>query len=321
MIFEKFILKVYTDTLIQRHDEDGTIFYFSREDFPGLESEAFSFTGNKEQKMHGEIYYRDVMRTDRIIIFEHGMGCGHVAYMREIDLITKNGYTVVTYDHTGTRLSEGENIGGFSQSLCDLEHCVKAIRADERLKNSTLSVIGHSWGGFSAMNSPAVCPEITHAVAFAGFISPKDIQEQVFSGLLKFYRKSVLNLETTAFPKHSAICAVDTLKNADTKALIIHSKDDSTVSYDKHFIKLKNALNGVDRVKFIGVDGKNHNPNYTKDAVNYKDAFASELKKKLKKNELQSDEAKKTFKNSFDWWRMTEQDADLWNKVFEFLES
>ena len=121
MLFEKSILKMYTGTLLRRHDPDGNLFYFSKSDFTGLESESFSFVGDRGQRLHGEIYFKGAIRTDRIVIFEHGMGCGHVAYMREIDVITERGYTVITYDHTGTRLSGGEHIGGFSQSLCDLE--------------------------------------------------------------------------------------------------------------------------------------------------------------------------------------------------------
>lgn len=311
---------MYTGTLLRRHDPDGSVFYFSKEDFPHLESESFSFTGHLGQRLAGEIYYKGEMRTDRVIIFEHGMGCGHVAYMREIDVITERGYTVVTYDHTGTRLSGGEHIGGFSQSVCDLEYCIAALREDERFRDSSLSVIGHSWGGFSTMNSPAIYPEITHAVALSGFISPKDMQEQVLAGPLKFYRKAVYKIELEAFPKHSKLNASDTLKNTDTKVLIIHSKDDATVSYKKHFMKLKEALKDNPNVEFLLLDGKGHNPNYTRAAVEYKDAFFSELKKKLKKKAFASDEEKTAFRDSYDWYKMTEQDMELWERIFEFLE-
>ena len=321
MIFEKRIISFYKQTLLKRHDPDGCIFYFSKSDFDGLESESFSFTGDRGQRLAGEIYYRGKLRTDRLIIFEHGMGCGHVAYMREIDLITRHGYTVVTYDHTGTRLSGGEHIGGFSQSLCDLEHCIGAIRADERFKSSSLSVIGHSWGGFSAMNSPAICPEITHTVAISGFISSKEIQDQVFCGPLKLYRKAAYEAELEDFPKHAKIDAVSTLKNSNTKALIIHSRDDETVSYERHFMKLEAAMGGNERVQFLTLDGKRHNPTYTEEAVAYKSEFSAEMKRRNKKNELVTDEAKAKLRDSYDWYKMTDQDEELWDKIFEFLEN
>ena len=85
MIFEKKILSIYKSIMLVRHDSDGSVFYFSKEDFPGLLSEDLSFRGNNGQKLNGHFYYRDKKRTDKLVFFEHGMGNGHVAYMNEIN--------------------------------------------------------------------------------------------------------------------------------------------------------------------------------------------------------------------------------------------
>lgn len=321
MIFEKQILKIYNSTLLKRHDPDGSIFYFGKEDFPGLMAEDFSFLGEKGQRLSGHFYYRDARRTDRLVIFEHGMGCGHVAYMQEINLLTTKGYTVFTYDHTGTRCSEGEHIGGFAQSLSDLDHCIKAIRTLPEYENTPLSVVGHSWGGFSTMNITAIYPEITHAVALSGFISPKAIQEQSLAGILRFYRKAVWREELDAFPHYALFDARESLKTCKTKVLIIHSRDDAIVSFDKHFSALEAAVSDNENVTFLALDGKGHNPNYTAEAVSYKDSFFTELKVRTKEGVLNTDAEKQEFVGSFDWARMTEQDMDVWEKIFAFLES
>ena len=320
MIFEKQIVNLYKKSMLTRHDPDGRLFYFSREDFPGLECEETSFIGDKGQRLAAYTYYRGEKRLDKLVMFEHGMGCGHAAYMQEINKITEHGYTVFTYDHTGTRCSEGESIGGFSQSLSDLDRAVKFVRAMPEYKDSEISVIGHSWGGFSTMNISAYHPDIKHAVAIAGFISPKDIQAQFLSGLMKPYRKAVFKIEADAFPEYVHTDARTTLKSTKTKTLIIHSTDDKTCLYKNHFSEISRAASDNENVEFLTVSGKGHNPNYTEDAVKYKDACMKELVRKSKKKELSTDEEKAKFVASCDWVRMTKQDDDVWNKIFAFIE-
>ena len=320
MIFEKQILEKYKATLLCRHDPDGSLYYFSKEDFPGLECEEYSFIGDKGQRLAAYLYYRGEKRTDRLVMFEHGMGCGHAAYMQEINVITEHGYTVFTYDHTGTRCSEGENIGGFSQSLSDLDRAIGFVRSMPEYKTANISVIGHSWGGFSTMNIPAIHPEITHAVALSGFISPRAIQKQFFSGFLRPFRKAVFRNEYEAFPEYAETDARISLKETKTKVLIIHSRDDKTCLFKNHFKALRRAVSDNENVEFLALDGKGHNPNYTEDAVKYKDGCMADLRMKKKHNLLTTDEEKAAFVAAQDWVRMTKQDAEVWDKIFTFLE-
>ena len=65
---------------------------------------------------------------------------------------------------------------------------------------------------------------------------------------------------------------------------------------------------------------KGHNPNYTVDAVKYLNQFVS-MRNKLKAKKKVSDEEKARFVSSFDWAKMTEQDQNVWKKIFEILDS
>ena len=321
MIFEKKVLGIYKKTLLTRNDPDGTVFYFGKEDFPALSCNDYVFFGDKGQKLSAHIYFKNEKRTDRIVMFEHGMGNGgHTAYMREINLLCEHGYTVFTYDHTGTRDSEGENIGGFSQSLADLDKAVGFVRSMPEYEKADISVVGHSWGGFSTMNITALHPEIKHAVAISGFISPRAIQSQVLGGILKFYRKAIFRSEKDAFPTYADTDARESLKGTKTKVLIIHSRDDKVCRFENHFGELEKVHGTNENVEFLAVDGKGHNPNYTVDALKYKDEFFAALTEKKKKGELATDEAKAEFVGSFDWYKMTEQDMSVWDKILAFLE-
>ena len=102
--------------------------------------------------------------------------------------------------------------------------------------------------------------------------------------------------------------------------MIIHSADDKTVQSKKHFEVIRKGVSDNKNISFILLNGKNHNPNFTEDAVRYKDEFFRTLSKKLKKNELKTDEQKKAFVESFDWWKMTAQDEKVWEKIYDFLD-
>ena len=320
MIFLNKIKQIYGKQVLTRFKDYGTVYYFSEKDFPGLKKSPYEFKGSDGQILRGGFYCYDNPIKNRIIIFDHGMGGGHRSYFREIEALAKHGYLVFSYDHTGCMESEGENTKGFSQSLNDLNCCMNALKNEPGLENYVFSVMGHSWGGFSSMNIPSLHPEISHVVAMSGFISVYEMIKQIFFGI-KGYYNYFYAIEEKNNPVFSKTNTVDSLKDTETKVLIIHSADDKTVSSKKHFEVIKEGLSDNKNISFLLLNEKNHNPNFTTEAVKYKDEFFRILSKNLKKRELTTDDSKKAFVESFDWWKMTEQDESVWKKIFEFLES
>ena len=320
MLFEKYIVNTFKKQMYNRCDDTGVAYYFSADDFEGLNKESFVFKANAGHNLQGYFYWYENPMENRLVIFEHGMGGGHRSYMREIETIAKKGYLVFAYDHTGCMESGGESPNGFAQSLSDLDCAVSAIKATGRFKGEEITVIGHSWGGFSTQNIAALHPDLKNVVAMCGFSSVERMVNQHFSGLLKGYAKAIYNLEKSSNPEYVKYDAVETLANTDVKALILHSADDSLVKKECHFDVMQKALADKENVTFWLVEGKGHNPNYTADAVKYKDAFFATLTEKLKKKQLETDAQKKEFVSSYDWWAMTVQDMEVWEKIFEFIE-
>ena len=320
MLFEKQVIKMYRQQMFVRQEDTGVAHYFSAEDFEGLTKYPYSFKSSQGHNLQGYFYYYGEPKADRLVIFEHGMGCGHRAYMREIETIAKRGYRVFAYDHTGCMESGGENTGGFAQSLCDLDSALKSLNSDPYYGAMKKSIIGHSWGGFSTMNIAALHPEVEHIVAMSGFLSVERMLKQYFGGFMKGYIKPIFELEKRTNPKYVNFDAVETLAGRDVKAFIIHSADDQQVKREHHFDVLRNTLGDKSNIKFWLMEGKFHNPNYTKEAVKYKDEFFATLTRKLKNKELETDESKKAFVAAYDWKFMTQQDMEVWDKIFEFIE-
>ena len=318
MIFEKQILNIYKGMMFTRQDDTETVFYFSAEDFEGLHVRPYSFKARAGHTLNGYIYNYDDPRPERLIVFDHGFGGGHRAYMKEIERLCRQGYTVLSYDHTGCMESEGENPGGLSNSLSDLNDCITAIKNDECFSGYDISVMGHSWGAFSTLNISALHPEISHVVAMCGFVSVEEMIKTFFSGILKGYRGAVLSLEKESNPKFAEYCAVDSLKESKVKALLIYSENDQ-LCQKVHYDILYGALGDRENIRFMLVEDKGHNPNYTKEAVELLSEFTKARAKLLKKKKL-SQEEKTRFVAGFDWHKMTEQDESVWEKIFAHLE-
>ncbi len=316
----KLVEKIYRNMVYSRADDNGCVVYFTEKDFPGLHREEYSFPSSLGHSLAGNFYYYDGYDESRLIIFDHGMGSGHTGYMTEIERLCREGYLVFAYDHTGCMKSGGKDTNGFAQSLRDLDDAIKALKADGKYSSLPISVIGHSWGGFSTLNISALHPDIEKAVAMAGFVSVSHILKGFFSGILSPFYKKILALEEKSNPEYIKFSALETLKTTKTKMLILHSEDDKTVSVKNSFDLMEKEFSDRENINFFRLTGKNHNPNYTEDAVKYKDCFFAEYQKTLKKKALVTEEDKKAFKAKYDWKRMTAQDENVWTEILDFLK-
>ncbi len=316
MIFQNKVNDMYKARVFRRCDDSGLVNYFSHKDFCGLSALPYSFRSSHGHMLQGYFYHYDGYDSGRLVIFDHGFGGGHRSYMKEIEMLCHSGYLVFAYDHTGCMESGGECTGGLSQSLCDLDDCISALKADNDINTDDISVVGHSWGGYAAMNIASFHRDIRRVVIISGFVSVKKMAEQNFSGLLSAYRRGIMRLECESNPRHADSDGIEALENSNARALLIYSANDKMVKRKIHYDALASALSDNVRVELWLLEGKGHNPNYTDEAL----LMLSSLSAKMKKLPRTMSEAEKdVFKNSFDWHKMTEQDGSVWERILEFL--
>ena len=318
MIFSKQIGGMYRKMLFSRVDADGLVKYFSCEDFPGLSRESYTFKGAQGQTLQGWFYSYERSIPGRILVFVHGFGGGHTAYMTEIERLADHGFTVFAYDNTGC-MESGGNGNGFAQAVSDLDACLKALKADPRLEGMRYSVVGHSWGAYATMNIAALHPDITHLVAMCGPISAQQLIRQNFSGPLSLYRKDIYKLEEAANPAYAPLSAEDSLRHTGAHTLLIYSADDRSVRKDLHYDLLRDGLTGCRNIRFLLVNGKDHNPNYTADAVSYLGEFQAALAELRKQKKIEP-QVRHAFINKWDWKRMTAQDDKIWQEIFDTMD-
>ncbi len=320
MIFDKLVVAIYKKMLINRLDSDGSIFLFDYTDFDGLKKDPFSFISDTGAKLVGGFYYYDNPKSDKLIVFDHGMGTGHRPYMREIETLCKAGYLVYSYDHEGTANSEGSAIRGLSGSIHDLDMALNAIKETKYYEGREVIVIGHSWGGFSTKIVTAFHPEVKKIVPIAGLSSLEAAMNHMLPNIFKSSRKAIIDFEESLNPGYATHNAADVLKESGAKALICHSTDDPIVTAKDHHSTLIEALKNTPGIRFITVNDRGHNPNFTRAAVVHKDAFFAEKRALQKKHKLKTPEQKAALIAKYDFWQATEQDMTFWNQIFSFIE-
>lgn len=312
---------LYRKFFVKRYDDDKIIFYFSYKDFPGLTARPIEFRTPQGYLIKGNIYSYENPDKKDLVVFCHGMGGGHRSYMREIELICKEGYEVLSYDNVGCWESDGPDVRGLSEAVNDLVCCMDFIYGTEGLKDRGLHIIGHSWGGYAAGNILNFRTENIKSVnVISGFASVETIIWGGYGGKLKMFGKQIAAFERKANPQYADSCSVDAYKNTNAKVLLIHSKDDPICDIKSGLEYVRSKVDNPN-VKYLEVEGKFHNPNYTLDALQYMQQTFGEYQVLVKKKKLRTLEEKKAFMDMRDFRRMTEQDMEVWSVIFGNMEN
>ena len=138
--------------------------------------------------------------------------------------------------------------------------------------------------------------------------------KQYIKPLLFYIRKPFLNIEKQLYPTLYNICATDSLNRKDLKGLVIHSIDDQMVWY-KYNAKIIKEKNINTNIEFIIVENKNHNPQYTIDAVNYLKSYLHKL------NHVKAKEEINELLKTADFDKMSTLDPSIMDKVINFLKN
>lgn len=234
--------------------------------FDGLNYEDYSFYSNNN-KLIGKIYYHE-KQFEKIIIFSNGYRMPKEKYLPIINELALNGFTVVSYDYTGTDESEGKSFRGMPQAIIDLENCIQDIR--NKYSDCEITLVGHSMGAYASCNVLNVT-DVKKVVAIA---PPNHVVNIVYDNIYQASGKTIFgfcfalrSLMKLRFKKYGGYETYQTLKYVNTNVLIIHGTEDKTVLLDKllEFIN----FNTNSYVRYLMLEGKQHEPLMTVDAINY----------------------------------------------------
>lgn len=292
---------------------------YKKEDYHSLNCDDFSFVSNNN-KLNGNMFYVN-KQLDNIAIFACGFKMTYQRYMPEINYLCSLGYTVFTYDNTGTGQSEGKSLNGAPQAIMDLEKCIDVIK--EKYPNAKITLVGHSMGGYAVVNVLNL-QKVDKVLAISPFNNIIDVvmdnANKIFHNKLLFFKASYKLYYKLKFKKYASFSTYKTLKYVNIPVLVIHGTNDKTVLIDNFANSMMTNQNAF--VNYLVVENKKHNPLLSYDAINYNLYLAhqiDDLKYKYRKKAIPEIELQKINENVDDKLR-SEFDQNVINKITNFLK-
>ena len=305
------ISRGYRKQFVCRYDKEVGIPYYSYEDFEGLHQEAYTFINSLKAEIHYFFYYYDNCKEDKIVLFCHGLGPGHTAYLKEIETLAKHGYKVLTLDYMGCGESKGKLLRSLNEPTRDTSELLDYLKLDK-----PIVLVGHSLGGYTALNLVNLRKNLQKAVILSGFLTISSLVEENIKS--KFVSSRILKYEQKMEPELSKLDSIEYLKNTTDDLFFIQSDDDMVVPYS---LGLK-VVEGIDNshIKTLKVTGKKHNPNYSYSAIEYMNEVFGNYNSLLAEKKIKTNEDKINYFKDVSLPKLVEQDEEIFKAIFGFID-
>ena len=301
---------LYKKHFVCRYDKEVGVPYYSTSDFKGLNEEAFSFVNSRGIELKYFYYYYNNYKDDKIVLFLHGLACGHYAYFAEIDALARRRFKVLTIDYTGCGDSKGKVLGSLNTPTKDVNELLDLLKLDK-----PLVLVGHSLGGYTSLNTISIRDEIKKAVIISGFLSVKTIGEALIKN--DFFVKRIVKYENKLYPEYKELNNIDYLNKTTDDIFFIQSDDDAMVPYR---IALE-VLEQIDNphIKKLKMSNRKHNPNYTDAAVQYMNETFGNYYYLIKQKKIKTSEDKINYFKDVSLAKLVEQDEKLFDEIAAFI--
>lgn len=306
------VVDQYQKNFLQRFDKDAAIPYYCPADFPGLICEQNAFRNTADVEIQYFTYRYANFDPNKQILFCPGIGPGHTAYLAEIETICRAGYRVLTLDYTGCGESGGEKLPSIHAPTRDAMELLDRLRPQEEI-----IPVGHSLGGYTALNVARLSPTVKQAVILSGFLSISD----EMMGFVKFrlLADCVKRFEKKLDPLYGSPNNRSYLSTTTDRILWIHSTDDPMVNYKYNAGRLSKLQNP--NVRLITVEQKKHNPQYAPDALQTMNTWIGEYNRLVREKQLDTVEKQKAYFADKPIERMTKQDPAIWDEILRFIRA
>ena len=306
-----FISKLYRDNFLQRYDLDEAMPYFATSDFPGLMEEQGAFRNSADIEIRYFSFFYPGYDPDKLLLFCPGMGAGHTEYYAEIEALCRGGFRVLTFDYTGSGLSGGERLSSCNAPTRDAMELLEQCKPQ-----AEIIPVGHSLGGYTALNLANLLPNVHRAVILSGFIGIAD--EMMGFVKLRPLANRVKQFEKKLDPHYGKLNNHAYLAATQDKILWIHATDDPVVNYKYNAGQVLRINNP--NVRVVTVEHKKHQPQYTAEALEKMNVWMGGYNQLLREKKLNTLEEKRAYFADKPMGQMTEQDPAVIGEILRFLQ-
>ncbi len=201
---------------------------------------------------------------ENLIVFSHGIGNGHIAYLDLLgELAGLDNTAVLAYDATGNGQSDGKANGGLPQGIKDLDRVLNYVESDPYFSDADITLVGHSWGAYSAGSVLEFHPEIEKAVLIAGFNASENMLQsysQKYVGPVVYVLLPYVELyEMIKFGRFGNASIVRGCLQSGTSVTYVQALDDARVDPEKFGLRyLQKELSEDEDVTFIELESGGH---------------------------------------------------------------
>lgn len=206
-------------------------------------------------------YYGDTdpNQANGLIVLVPGFHAGGDDYLWQIHELLEYGWSVFTFDTTGTLHSQGDSQIGFSQALLDLKAAIKYLKSNQLFGHSSLILMGHSRGGYAVCCALAQEENVSAVVSISGVNSAMEAVMEMSSqsvgiaaygnyGFLWLYQASLFGRDTLNQSAYKV------LSDSSTPVLIIHGTRDSQIPIDRNSIISHKSQISSSQVEYLLLD-------------------------------------------------------------------
>ena len=176
-----------------------------------------------------------------LVVLAPGFHAGSDDYLWQTKALLDRGWSVFSFDPSGSFESSGDSYVGFPQEILDLNATIEYIEANDRFGYQSLSLLGHSRGGYAAGCVLSYDHDIDAVVTVSGVNSAMEgIMAYSSSavgplaygnyGFLWLYQTMLFGARTTN------LSAYEEIMDSGIPTLVVHGTGDEDFPMDKNSI-------------------------------------------------------------------------------------
>ena len=206
-----------------------------------VENRQTCFYDYDDLTLAGYLYRCDQDARDALVILAPGFHAGGDDYLWQIKALLDLGWSVFTFDPSGSFESSGDSYVGFPQQILDLNATIEYIEENDRFGYGNLALLGHSRGGYAAGCVLNYGHDIDAVVTVSGVNSAMEgIMAYSTSavgplaygnyGFLWLYQSMLFGPEVTN------LSAYEEIMDSGVPTLVVHGSADEDFPLDKNSI-------------------------------------------------------------------------------------
>ena len=189
----------------------------------------------------GYLYRCELGARDALVILAPGFHAGGDDYLWQIKALLDRGWSVFTFDPSGSFESSGDSYVGFPQEILDLNATIEYVEANDRFGYGKLALLGHSRGGYASGCVLSYGHDIDAVVTVSGVNSAMEgIMAYSTSavgplaygnyGFLWLYQSMLFGSQVTN------LSAYEEIMDSGVPTLVVHGTADEDFPLDKNSI-------------------------------------------------------------------------------------